>query len=194
MSRVVPVLLFSTALALVASIQTRSEAQTASQIPDYFFSDWTVNRDCTEVHAGTGGHTLPGNQFRVTRTSSEDGVSYALEPLESTGHLWTRGWKSVKLEYRAGAPMNAIPADFECIPGEEASSPFLAQTGFAVSAEPYYGYQHWYGTVNIHGQKHHLLIFPRNVQGASSAAIVLIDADAGGNLQLDTDGTIIVQN
>jgi hypothetical protein len=194
MSRVVPVLLFSTALALVASIQTKSVAQTGSSIPDYFFSAWTVNRDCTEAHAGTGGHTLPGNQFRVTRTATDDGVSYSLEPLDRPSHLWSAGWKKVKLEYRPGARMSAVPADFECIPGEEASSPFLAESGFSVSAEPYYGYEHWYGTVTIHGEKHHLLIFPRNTRGSSSAVVMLIDADAGDNLQLDTGGIIIVEN
>ena len=195
MSRVVPVLLFSAALAVMASIQTKSEAQTASDIPDYFFSTWTVDRDCTEAHAGTGsGHTLPGSQFRVTRTVSSAGPGYTLQALDKPGLKWASGWKSVKLEYRPGTRITAIPADFECIPGEEASQPFLAQSGFAVSAEPYYGEEHWYATVWLHGQKHHLLIFPRSTQGAESAAIVLIDADAGSNMQLDTNGTIIVQN
>jgi hypothetical protein len=194
MSRVAPVLLFSTALSLMASIQTRSEAQTPSGIPNYFFNTWTVNRDCTEVHAGSGGHALPGSQFRVVRAPTADGVTYTLQALDKPGLRWSSGWKSVKLEYRAGTPLKSIPADFECVPGEEASSPFLAQSGFSVSAEPYYGQEHWYGSVQIHGEKHHLLIFPRNVKGADSAAIVLIDADAGGNLQLDTDGTIIVED
>jgi hypothetical protein len=154
-----------------------------------------VDRDCTEAHAGTtSGHTLPGSQFRVSRTSSGDGVSYTFQSLDKPGLRWTNGWKKVKLEYRAGTPMKSIPADFECVPGEEASQPFLAQSNFGVSAEPYYGQEHWYGTVQIHGEKHHLLIFPRNTQGAESAAILLIDADAGGNLQLDTNGTIISEN
>lgn len=194
MSRFAPVLLFSTALALMASIQTKSEAQTASGIPDYFFSTWTVDRDCTEAHSGSAGHTIPGSQFRVARTATADGVAYTLQTLDKPGLRWSSGWKSVKLEYRAGTAMKSIPADFECIPGEEDSHPFLAMSGFAVSAEPYYGIEHWYGTVQIHGQKHHLLIFPRNTKGAESAAIVLIDADAGANLQLDTGGTIIVEN
>jgi hypothetical protein len=178
----------------MASIQTKSEAQTTSNIPDYFFSTWTVNRDCTEVHAGSGGHTIPGSQFRVSRSLTSDGVNYTLQTLDKPGLRWSKGWKNVQLEYRVGTPLKSIPADFECVPGDEASSPFLAQSGFAVSAEPYYGQEHWYGTVQIHGQKHHLLIFPRNVKGADSAVILLIDADAGGNMQLDTDGTIISEN
>jgi hypothetical protein len=194
MSRVAPVLLFSTALSLMASIQTKSEAQTPSGVPEYFFSTWTVNRDCTEAHAGSGGHTIPGSQFRVARSLTADGVTYTLQTLDKPGLRWSKGWKSVKLEYRGGTPLKSIPADFECVPGEEASQPFLAQSGFSVSAEPYYGQQHWYGNVQIHGQKHHLLIFPRNVKGADSAVILLIDADAGDNMQLDTDGTIISEN
>jgi hypothetical protein len=195
MSRIAPVLLFSTALSLMASIQTKSEAQVGIRPPAYFFNTWTVNRDCTEAHAGNGGHTLPGSQFRVVSAPNADGsVTYKLQALDKPGLRWSRGWRNVTLEYRAGTQLKAIPADMECVKGEEASQPFLAQSGFAVSAEPYYGEAHWYGTVQIHGEKHHLLIFPRNVKGADSAAIVLIDADAGDNLQLDTGGTIIVEN
>ena len=193
-SRLVPVLLFSTALSLMASIQTKSEAQNASGIPDYFFSTWTVNRDCTEAHAGTGGHTVPGTQFRIAPSATTNGVTYALQTLDKPGLQWPSGWKSVELVYRSGTAMQSIPADFECVPGEEASSPFLAQSGFAVSGEPYYPQAHWYGKVIIHDQLHHVLIFPRNTQGADSAAILLIDADASGNLQLDTGGTIISEN
>ncbi len=41
--------------------------------------------------------------------------------------------------------------------------------------------------------KHHVLIFPQNVQPVpASAAIVLIDEDAAGNMQLDGNGTIII--
>ncbi|MEP7245046.1 MAG: hypothetical protein ABI885_15400 [Gammaproteobacteria bacterium] len=194
MSRVAPVLLFSTALALMASIQTRTEAQTASGIPDYFFSAWTVSRDCTEAHAGPRGHTLPGNQYRIAPTATSDGTSYSLLAVDRPNHVWGSGWRNVKLEYRAGTPMSTMPADFSCVPGSEASSSFLAQSGYSVSAEPYYGNEHWYGTVMLHGEKHHLLIFPTQTHGPASAAIVLIDADASDNLQLDTGGIIISEN
>jgi len=193
MSRFTPVVLFSTALCLIASLHSKSEAQTATVVPSYFFSTWTVSRDCTEAHAGPDTHTQPGLQLRVTRASS-DGASYSLEAINQDNKAWKRGWRGVKLEYRSGAKLATIPADFECVPGQEASSPFLAQSGFAVSAEPFYPYEHWYGLVTIHGQKHHLLIFPRDAKGADSAAIMLIDADAGSNLQLDTNGTIIVES
>ena len=192
MSRAVPLFLFSTALCVMAAVQPKPAFASAG-IPDYFFKAWTVNRDCTEAHGGGAGHTTPGLQFRVAR-NSVDGVSYSLQPVNNGATRWNRGWQGVKLEYRAGAPMSAIPADMECVPGQETSSPFLAQSGFSASAEPYYGYEHWYGQVTIHGEKHHVLIFPRNTQGTSSAAIVLIDVDASGNLQLDHNGTIIVEN
>jgi hypothetical protein len=190
-TRAVPLVLFSTALCVMAAIQ--SKPAKADNVPAYFLSSWTVNRDCTEAHASTTlpGHTIPGLQFQVR--AQADGT-YTLVPVDNSAGRWGRGWKNVKLEYRAGSRMTSIPADMECVPGQEASSSFLAQSGFAVSAEPYYPYEHWYGSVTIHGEKHHLLIFPRNVQGPSSAAVVLIDADASSNVQLDGNGTIIVEH
>jgi hypothetical protein len=185
-SRAAPLFLFSTALAVMAAVQPK--AAHADNVPSYFLSKWTVDRDCTEAHAGTiHGHTIPGLQIQVRPQA--DG-SYTLVPVNT----WKGAWPRVTVEYRAGAKMAAIPADMECVPGQEASSPFLAQSGFAVSAEPYYPYEHWYGQVTIHGEKHHLLIFPQNVQeGPASAAIVLIDQDASGNMQLDSNGTIIIE-
>lgn len=193
MSRAVPVLLFATGLSLMAAIQTKTQAQTAPGIPEYFFSTWTVQRDCTEAHAAQkGGHTLPGSQFRVARAA--DG-GYVLQTVDKPGRRpWSAGWRRVQLEYRPGTKITSIPADFECVPGAEESQPFLAQSGFSVSPEPYYAPEHWYGSVTIHGEQHHLLIFPRAVKGKDNAAVLLIDADAGDNLQLDTGGTIIVEN
>jgi hypothetical protein len=192
MSRALPIVLFSTALCLVAATDPKP-ARAHTAIPDYFFKAWTVNRDCTEAHSGGAGHTIPGLQFRVNPKSA-DGMTYSLQPVNTMSGRWARGWQNVKLEYRAGAKMSSIPADMECVPGQEETSPFLAQSGFATSGEPYYGYEHWYGQVTIHGEKHHLLIFPRAGAGASSAAVMLIDVDASGNLQLDHNGTIIVES
>jgi hypothetical protein len=187
-SRAVPLVLFSAALCAMSALQPRTAS--AETVPSYFFNSWTVNRDCTEAHAGTtSGHTIPGLKFQAR--AGADG-SYTLVPADTSAGRWSRGWRNVKLEYRAGAPMAAIPADMECVPGQEASSSFLAQSGFSVSAEPYYPFEHWYGQVTIHGEKHHLLIFPRNVQ-QGSAAVVLIDVDGAGNLQLDDNGTIIIE-
>jgi hypothetical protein len=192
MSRAVPIVLFSTALCVMAAVQPKPAH--AAGIPEYFFKAWTINRDCTEQHAGvSGGHTIPTLQFRVSRNSVE-GNTYSLQPANNARARWSGGWSNVKLAYRAGTPMASIPADMECVPGQEASSSFLGQSGFSSSAEPYYGYEHWYGKVSIHGEDHHLLIFPRNTKGASSAVVVLIDAGSSGNLQLDHNGTIIVED
>ncbi len=189
-SRAVPLFLFSTALCVMAAIQPKPAK--ADSVPAYFFKSWTVDRDCTEAHAGAhAGHTIPGLQFQVKPQA--DGT-YTLVPADTNVGHWGRGWRNVTLEYRAGSPMASIPADMECVPGQEESSSFLAQSGFAVSAEPYYPYEHWYGQVTIHGEKHHLLIFPRDAQqGPAAAAVVLIDEDASGNLQLDNNGTIIIE-
>jgi hypothetical protein len=187
MSRAFRLFLFSTALSLAAAVQTKP-AQAQEAIPDYFFKAWTVNRDCTEAHSGGLGHTIPGLQFKATRNSNG---TYSLLAVNTGAGRWARGWQNLKLEFRAGARMSAIPADMECVPGQEESSPFLAQSGFASSAEPYYGYEHWYGQVTIHGAKHHLLIFPRD---GAEASVLLIDVDAAGSLQLDHNGTIVVEN
>ncbi len=185
-SRTVPLFLFSTALAVMAAVQPKPAK--ADTVPSYFLSSWTVDRDCTEAHAGSiHGHTIPGLRIQVKKQA--DGT-YTLVPVDGT---YSGVWPRVTVEYRAGAQMATIPADMECVPGQEESSPFLAQSGFAVSAEPYYPYEHWYGQVTLHGDKHHVLIFPQNVQqGPASAAIVLIDEDAAGKMQLDGNGTIII--
>ena len=88
MARSLPIVLFSTALCLVAATDPKpASAQTA--IPDYFFKPWTVNRDCTEAHSGGLGHTIPGLQFRVSPNSA-DGVSYSLQPVNAAKGRWAR--------------------------------------------------------------------------------------------------------
>ena len=145
---------------------------------------------------GSDSPTSPSSASSSTTTTTSTNAACAVTPTETIGPYPSLVdlFRSDIREDRAGTLLKSIPADRECVKGEEASQPFLAQSGFAVSGEPYYGEAHWYGTVQIHGEKHHLLIFPRNVKGADSAAILLIDADAGANLQLDTGGTIIVEN
>jgi hypothetical protein len=90
--------------------------------------------------------------------------------------------------------MTTVPADFECIPGAEASSPFLAMSGFAQATEPYYEQEHWYALARIHGQLEHVLIFPRDVRGPASAIIVLQSVNSPGTVQLDDNGVIHTQN
>ncbi len=98
----------------------------------------------------------------------------------------------MKLSYRAGtADELDLPRTWS-VPGQEESQPFLAQSGFASSAEPYYGYEHWYGEVTIHGAKHHLLIFPRAYPAVRRSCWWM--STPSGNLQLDHNGTIIIEN
>jgi len=182
-----------TALALLASVQS-GKTQATAGIPSYFFSEWTIAADCSR-DAGAYGQQLPGLRFRISPASltvdpATAVSSYEVEAIEDAHHQWPDSWGAVKLEYRAGTPLRSVPAEFECIPGQEATSPYLAMSGNSVSAEPYYQQEHWYGTATIYGELHHVLIFPRNVSGSPRAYIVLHDADASDNIQLDHDGTI----
>ncbi len=69
----------------------------ADNVPSYFLSKWTVDRDCTEAHAGTiHGHTVPGLQIQVKKQA--DG-SYTLVPVDGT---YSGAWPRVTVEYRAG--------------------------------------------------------------------------------------------
>jgi len=90
--------------------------------------------------------------------------------------------------------MTNIPADFVCIPASHRARGSWAMSNYTQSAEPYYPYEHWYALGTLHGEPHHFLIFPRNVVGTDSAIIVLLDAGASGNVQLDQDGSIHTGN
>jgi hypothetical protein len=188
MSRIAPPALLGAALSVLSLTAPDARSQDAA-VPSYFFNEWRVSRDCSEPHAAPAGHTQTGLRLRVT--PSADG--FALETIDAENRKWSSGWSGAKLEYRAGTPLAAVPADFECVPGEEASSPFLAMGGHSVSAEPWYENEHWYGLLKIHGQAHHVLIFPIASGGGAKAVIVLQDADASDNIELDHDGTIIIE-
>jgi hypothetical protein len=163
----------------------------ADSIPDYFFKDWSITKDCSEQHAGPAGHVQTGLRFRIERSSvSADATSYALKALDVDRKVWPGNWKKVQLAYRAGAKMTTLPADFECVPGQESSNPFLAMANFSQTAEPWYEYEHWYGILLIHDEPHHLLIFPRDLEGESSAVILVQDADSSGTIKLDHNGLI----
>lgn len=178
------------ALAAVCAISSPL-AHANEPIPEYFFKQWTISSDCSEQHAGPAGHVQKGLKFRVSRSTADtDEQTFALEALDVDRRLWPGNWKKVRLEYRAGARLNALPADFECVPGAEASSPFLAMSSYAQTAEPWYEYEHWYGILLIHNEPHHVLIFPRNLRGPASAILIVQDADASGAIKLDHNGVI----
>jgi hypothetical protein len=174
---------------LVAGLAVTTEAH-ATNIPEYFFQEWTVTSNCTEQHAGLAARVDSGLKFKISRDTASDDGSYVLETADAGQKRWAANWNGLKLEYRAGTRMTTVPADFECIPGAESSSPFLAMSGYVQTAEPYYGLEHWYGIARIHGQLEHVLIFPRDVKGDKSAIVVLQSASSPSDIKLDDDGVI----
>jgi hypothetical protein len=193
MLRIGAALLSTSALLVSAVIQADAHAQTAT-IPAYFFKQWTVQSNCIQQGFNPAEQTQVGLQYVIAPASSlADGVSYAFQPINNATQAWPGGWSNLKLQYRAGIQMANIPADFACVPGEP-SSALLVNSNFTQSAEPYYEYEHWYGLGVLHGEPHHFLIFPRNVNGAGSAIIILLDAGTYGAVQLDQNGSIHSEN
>ena len=197
MTRKLSLTAFAAAQCLLAGLAATTSAQ-AADIPQYFFSQWTVTANCTEANAGPAARVQPGLQFKISSTSVAADGSYTLQAINAAGQQWATEWNGVKLEYRPGSQMATVPADFKCAAGSEASStassPFLAMSGYVQTAEPYYAQQHWYGLVKVHGQLEHVLIFPRNATGDKSAIIVLQSASAGSNISLDDNGVINSRN
>ncbi len=151
-----------------------------------------------EAHAGPAARVQSGLQFKIAANSAASDGTYTLETINASGQQWASEWSGLKLEYRPGAKMTSVPADFECVAGAEtasaAASPFLAMSGYVQSAEPQYAQQHWYGLATIHGQLEHVLIFPRDVKGDKSAIIVLQSASKSSDISLDDDGVIHSRN
>ena len=194
MTRRISLAAFAAAQCVFAGMIGAAPAR-ADQIPPYFFSQWTVTANCTEVQAGPATRVQAGLQFKISQ--SADG-SYTLQTINASGAQWDSGWQGLTLTYRAGTKMNSVPADFECVAGSEAasasSSPFLAMSGYVQTVEPQYAQEHWYGLAKIQGQYEHVLIFPRAVKGDNSAIIVLQSATASSNVVLDDDGVISSHN
>jgi hypothetical protein len=162
----------------------------AATIPSYFFKEWTVAKNCTEQHAGLAARVTAGLKFKISADNQAADGSYVFEAEDVGQAHWAKNWDGMKLQFRAGTDIQTLPADFECIPGQEASSPFLAMSNFAQSSEPYYAQAHWYGITKVHGQLEHVLIFPRNSTQGPSAVIVMQSVNAPGTVQLDDNGVI----
>lgn len=162
----------------------------AATIPSYFFKEWTVAKNCTEQHAGLAARVQTGLKFKISADSQAADGSYVFQAEDVGQTHWAANWNGMKLQYRPGTDMQTMPADFECIPGQEAASPFLAMSNYAQSAEPYYEQRHWYGLTRIHGQLEHVLIFPRNSGTGPSAVIVMQSVSAPGTVKLDDNGVI----
>ena len=162
----------------------------AQSIPAHFFREWTVAKNCAEQHAGLAARVQSGLKFKISRDSQTAEGSYVFQTEDAGQQHWAANWNGMKLQYRAGTEMQTVPADFECIPGQEAASPFLALSNYSVSAEPYYEQAHWYGVARIHGQLEHVLIFPRKGPQGPTAIIVMQSASAPHSMQLDDNGVI----
>jgi hypothetical protein len=162
----------------------------AGTIPDYFFKEWTVAKNCTEQNAGLAAQVPAGLKFKISRDGQAADGSYVFEAEDVGQQHWAINWNGMKLEYRAGTEMTTLPADFECIPGQEATSPFLAMSNYAQATEPFYEQRHWYGVAKIHGQLEHILIFPSNAAAGPRAVIVMQSVNSPGTVQLDDNGVI----
>jgi len=162
----------------------------AGDIPDNFFMEWTVSKNCTEQHAGLAAHVASGLRFKISRDALAADGSYVFQAENTGKQHWNAGWDGIKLQYRPGTAMKTLPADFECIPGQEASSSFLAMSNYAVATEPQYEQGHWYALARIHGQLEHILIFPSSSASGPKAVIVMQSVTASNSIQLDDNGVI----
>ena len=162
----------------------------AADIPDNFFQEWTVSKNCTEQHAGAAAHVPSGLKFRISRDSQATDGSYVFQAENTGQQRWNANWGAIKLQYRPGTAMKALPADFECIPGQEATSSFLAMSNYAQATEPQYEGRHWYALARIHGQLEHILIFPSSSASGPKAVIVMQSVTASSSIQLDDNGVI----
>lgn len=196
MTRKLSLTAIAAAQCLLAGLAATTSAQ-AAEIPQYFFSQWTVTANCVEANAGPAARVQAGLQFKISDAAAADGT-YTLQAINAAGQQWATEWNGLKLQYRPGTPMTTVPADFNCLPGSEvssaAASPLLAMSGYVQTAEPQYAQQHWYGLAKIHGQMEHVLIFPRPTQGDSSAIIVLQSASSSSYVVLDDGGIVNSHN
>lgn len=161
----------------------------ATAIPAYFFKEWTVSKNCTEQNAGLAAQVSLGLKLKISADPAADGSSVVQAEDVGQNH-WAANWNGMKLQYRAGTDIQTLPADFECIPGQEASSSFLAMSNYTQSSEPFYAQAHWYGMARIQGQLEHVLIFPRNSTTGPAAVVIMQSASAPGTVQLDDNGVI----
>jgi len=193
MSRKLSLTVFAATQCVFAALVATAPARAAADsIPQYFFNQWTVKSNCAEANAGPATRVQAGLQFKISN-ESHDGT-YTLKAINSNGKSWASEWNGIKLQYRAGTRITAVPADFTCVAGSEtssaAASPLLAMSGYVQTVEPQYEQEHLYGVAKIGGQLEHVLIFPRDSKSGTSAVIVLESATSGSNVALDDNGVI----
>lgn len=193
MTRKLSLAAFAATQCIFAALVATAPVHAADSIPQYFFNQWTIKSNCTEASAGPATRVQAGLKFKIS-SNSTDGT-YTLQTINSAGKQWNSEWNGIKLQYRAGARMTTVPADFTCVAGDEASSaatsPLLAMSGYVQTAEPQYEQEHLYGLAKIGGQLEHVLIFPHNSKGSTSVVMVLESASSGNNVSLDDNGVIM---
>src|SRR5215475_5097372 len=111
---------------LLVGVLAVPQAQAAG-IPEHFFKEWTVSKNCSEQHAGLAAKADAGLKFKISPDTSDDG-SYVFQAIDNAKSRWASNWNGIHLQFRAGTKLTSVPADFECIPGQEAASPFLAMS------------------------------------------------------------------
>jgi hypothetical protein len=192
MSRLTSVLAVSVAFLATITATTPAISNDTATIPDHFFSQWTISKNCTELDKP--GHAQPQQVYRIARASQDAATgTYLFEAVTANGLPWAAGWQGTRLQYRAGVRLAQAPAEFQCTPGQSASNAFLAISNYVQTAEPYYPYEHWYALITIDGSPHHMMIFPTTTKGVSNAVIMLQSA-GGDAVLLDHDGTIHSDN
>jgi hypothetical protein len=193
MTRKIPLTVFAAVQCLVAAVAFTAPAQAAATIPPYFFGQWTVTANCTELSAGGVGQVQPGLQYKIASTPASNGA-YALQIVNTAGQHWGSGWSGLQLHYRPGARITSVPADFECVAGAEAAyasaSPLLAMSGYVQTPEPQFPQEHWYGLANINGQYEHVLVFPVATQTGGTSAVIVLESATGDSVALDVGGVI----
>src|SRR6185437_14295064 len=107
----------------VVGLAANSPVRASSAIPDYFFKEWTVAKNCMEAHAGLAARVQAGLKFKISRDSAAGDGSYVFTAEDTGSSHWAANWNGLKLTYRPGTQMKTLPADFECVPGEESSNP-----------------------------------------------------------------------
>ena len=176
---------------LIAGLAAPAQAGTGS-LPQYLLQGGTTAANCAEQSGGLAAHVPAGLKFQISSGDSSSDSGYVFQAINSATQKWPAGWNGMTLQYRSGTKMTSVPADFSCVPGQETTSSFLAMTGYAVSAEPYYQLEHFYGVARIAGQLEHVLIFPRDTSnGGPSAVIMLQSVTSKSTMQLDQNGIII---
>ena len=55
---------FAATQCLIVGLAATAPAR-AADVPQYFFSQWTVTANCTEAHAGPATRVQPGLQFKI---------------------------------------------------------------------------------------------------------------------------------